>query len=94
MPALAIMLGANIGTTLIVQVLSFDVTVVFPVLIALGVFAFRRGQGTRFQDLGRVAIGTRPDAAFAAPPRRDDRAERELGDGAHACSPRSRASRS
>ncbi len=56
-PALAIMLGANIGTTLIVQVLSFDVTIVFPVLIAAGVFAFRRGQGTRFQDLGRVAIG-------------------------------------
>jgi phosphate:Na+ symporter len=56
-PALAIMLGANIGTTLIVQVLSFDITVVFPVLIAAGVFAFRRGRGTRFQDLGRVAIG-------------------------------------
>ncbi len=56
-PALAIMLGANIGTTLIVQILSFDVTVVFPVLIAVGVFAFRRGKGTRFQDLGRVAIG-------------------------------------
>jgi phosphate:Na+ symporter len=56
-PALAIMLGANVGTTLIVQVLSFDVTVVFPVLIAIGVFTFRRGRGTRYQDLGRVAIG-------------------------------------
>ena len=51
------MLGANVGTTLIVQVLSFDITLVFPVLIAVGVFAFRRGRGTRFQDLGRVAIG-------------------------------------
>jgi phosphate:Na+ symporter len=56
-PALAIMLGANVGTTLIVQLLSFDVTVLFPVLIALGVFTFRRGRGTRFQDMGRVAIG-------------------------------------
>jgi phosphate:Na+ symporter len=56
-PALAIMLGANVGTTLIVQVLSFDVAVVFPVLIAIGVFTFRRGRGTRYQDLGRVAIG-------------------------------------
>ena len=56
-PALAVMLGANVGTTLIVQVLSFDMTLVFPVLIAAGVFAFRRGRGTRFQDLGRVAIG-------------------------------------
>jgi phosphate:Na+ symporter len=56
-PALAVMLGANVGTTLIVQVLSFDITVVFPVLIAAGVFAFRRGRGTRWQDIGRVAIG-------------------------------------
>lgn len=55
--ALAVMLGANVGTTLIVQVLSFDITLVFPVLIAAGVFSFRRGQGTRFQDLGRIAIG-------------------------------------
>ena len=43
--ALAVMLGANVGTTLIVQVLSFDITLVFPMLIAVGVFAFRRGQG-------------------------------------------------
>jgi phosphate:Na+ symporter len=55
--ALAVMLGANVGTTLIVQVLSFDITLVFPILIAVGVVAFRRGRGTRFQDLGRVAIG-------------------------------------
>ena len=56
-PALAVMLGANVGTTLIVQVLSFDVTLVFPVLIAVGVLIFRRAKGTRFGDLGRVAIG-------------------------------------
>jgi phosphate:Na+ symporter len=56
-PALAVMLGANVGTTLIVQVLSFDITLVFPILIAAGVFSFRRGRGTRFQDIGRVAIG-------------------------------------
>ena len=56
-PALAIMLGANVGTTLIVQVLSFDVTLIFPVLIAIGVLIFRRAKGTRFGDLGRVAIG-------------------------------------
>ena len=56
-PALAVMLGANVGTTLIVQVLSFDVTIVYPVLVAVGVFVFRRGRGTRFQDVGRIAIG-------------------------------------
>ena len=39
-PALAIMLGANVGTTLIVQALSFNVTAVAPVLFLVGVIAF------------------------------------------------------
>jgi phosphate:Na+ symporter len=56
-PALAIMLGANIGTTLIVQVLSFNVSAVAPVLILVGVSAFKLGQRTPTRDLGRVAIG-------------------------------------
>jgi phosphate:Na+ symporter len=56
-PALAIMLGANVGTTLIVQILSFDVAEVTPALILLGVILFRRGTATRTRDLGRVAIG-------------------------------------
>lgn len=55
--ALAVMLGANVGTTIIVQVLSWDVTVVAPLLIAMGVFAFKRGERTRVRDLGRVAVG-------------------------------------
>jgi phosphate:Na+ symporter len=56
-PALAIMLGANVGTTLIVQVLSFDVSAVAPILFLVGVIAFKRGGQTRTRDLGRVAIG-------------------------------------
>ena len=56
-PALAVMLGANVGTTLIVQVLSFDVAQIAPALILLGVILFRRGTATRTRDLGRVAIG-------------------------------------
>jgi len=56
-PALAIMLGANVGTTLIVQVLSFNVAAVAPVLFLIGVTAFKRGGQTRTRDLGRVAIG-------------------------------------
>ncbi len=55
-PALAVMLGANVGTTLIVQVLSFDVSDVAPALILIGVLMFRRASaGTR--DFGRVLIG-------------------------------------
>lgn len=56
-PALAVMLGANVGTTLIVQVLSFDITLIFPVLIFGGFVTFRRGSSSRVRDLGRVAIG-------------------------------------
>jgi phosphate:Na+ symporter len=55
-PALAVMLGANVGTTLIVQALSFDVAEVAPALILFGVLMFRRASaGTR--DFGRVLIG-------------------------------------
>jgi len=56
-PALAVMLGANVGTTLIVQVLSFDVSKVSFLLVLIGVFMFRRSGITRTRDLGRVGIG-------------------------------------
>jgi phosphate:Na+ symporter len=55
--ALAIMLGANVGTTLIVQVLSFNIAAAAPVLFILGLIAFRGGARTRMKDVGRVAIG-------------------------------------
>ncbi len=57
MPALAAMLGANVGTTLIVQAFSFDMARVSPVFILLGVVMFRRSADGRLRDLGRVAIG-------------------------------------
>ncbi len=56
-PALAVMLGANVGTTLIVQVLSFDVAAASPALILIGVLMFRRAQNPQIHDLGRVFIG-------------------------------------
>ena len=56
-PALAIMLGANVGTTLIVQVLSFNVSAAAPFLFVIGLVAFRSGGRTRLKDMGRVAIG-------------------------------------
>lgn len=55
-PALAVMLGANVGTTLIVQVLSFNVAEIAPAFILLGVLMFRHASaGPR--DFGRVLIG-------------------------------------
>jgi phosphate:Na+ symporter len=56
-PALSAMLGANVGTTLIVQLLSFDLTALAPVLILFGVWMFRRYPPGRTRDLGRVLIG-------------------------------------
>jgi len=56
-PALAVMLGANVGTTLIVQVLSFDVAAASPALILIGFLLFRRDSSTQSHDLGRVFIG-------------------------------------
>ncbi len=55
-PALAVMLGANIGTTLIVQVLSFNVAEIAPALILIGVLMFRRTSAAP-KDFGRVLIG-------------------------------------
>jgi phosphate:Na+ symporter len=56
-PALAVMLGANIGTTLIVQAFSFDISAGAPILFVAGLLAFNFGGRTRTHDLGRVAIG-------------------------------------
>lgn len=56
-PALAVMLGANVGTTLIVQVLSFDASALSPLLIITGFITFKRSKQTLIKDLGRVAIG-------------------------------------
>src|SRR5438105_1581205 len=56
-PALAIMLGANVGTTLIVQLLSFDISALAPALFVIGLVTFRAGGGSLTKALGRVAIG-------------------------------------
>src|SRR5262249_27913821 len=56
-PGLAVMLGANIGTTLIVQILSFDISALAPILFLVGLLAFNVGGRTITRDLGRVAIG-------------------------------------
>jgi phosphate:Na+ symporter len=55
-PGLAVMLGANIGTTLIVQALSFNVVELAPVLILFGVIMFRRSSAAP-RDFARVLIG-------------------------------------
>jgi phosphate:Na+ symporter len=55
-PALAVMLGANVGSSLVVQALSFDVAILAPILVLAGVILFRRGREAA-HDFGRVLIG-------------------------------------
>ena len=55
--AFAIMLGADIGTTIAAQVLSFDLGWVSPLLIGGGVIAFLSSEQVKTRHLGRVAIG-------------------------------------
>lgn len=56
-PALAVMLGANVGTALVTQVLSFNVGLVAAPLLLAGVLTFRWSAGSRIKNVGRVAIG-------------------------------------
>ena len=55
--ALAVMLGADVGTTIAAQVLSFDLGWVSPLLIGAGVIAFLSTESDKPHHLGRVAIG-------------------------------------
>lgn len=56
-PALAVMLGANVGTTLVVQLLSFDISALAPALILIGVMLARRKVSETVRQLGPALIG-------------------------------------
>ena len=55
--ALAIMLGADLGTALMAQVFSLDLSWLSPLLILFGVIFFLTRRDTSAGQLGRVAIG-------------------------------------
>lgn len=56
-PALAVLLGADIGSTLVVQAMSFDPRPAIPVLLLAGTLAFMLSESAITRQLGRVAIG-------------------------------------
>jgi len=55
--ALAVMLGADVGSTIVVQVLSFDLRWLSPLLIVAGVVLFLPAEKSRRKNLGRICIG-------------------------------------
>ncbi len=57
MPALAVALGADIGSTFVVQALSFDLKAFVPVLLIGGVGAFMLSGNATVRQVGRVVIG-------------------------------------
>lgn len=57
LPALAVMLGANIGTTLIVQLVSFDLSMLSPALILAGVLGYRSRGRPVVRDVGSALVG-------------------------------------
>ena len=56
-PALAVMLGADVGTSLVVLALSFDLSWLAPLLIFVGVVLFLSRQATQIGRFGRILIG-------------------------------------
>ena len=56
-PALAVMLGADVGTALMTLVFSFDLRWLSPLFIVMGVTLFMRRENTKFGRFGRVLIG-------------------------------------
>ena len=55
--ALAIMLGADVGTTLVAQVFAFDVKWLWAAFMIVGVAAFNASSNDRVKSLGRISIG-------------------------------------
>ncbi len=54
---LAMVLGADVGTTLVAQIFSFDLSFLAPVFMVFGYFAFTMKNSGRFKNLGRILIG-------------------------------------
>lgn len=56
-PALAVMLGADVGTSLVTLILSFDLSWLAPLLIFSGVTLFLAQQASNVGRFGRILIG-------------------------------------
>jgi phosphate:Na+ symporter len=54
---LAIILGADVGTTLVAQVLSIDISIAIPIFMVCGYVFFNMEHNGKFKNVGRVLIG-------------------------------------
>ncbi|HEY2683133.1 MAG TPA: Na/Pi cotransporter family protein [Steroidobacteraceae bacterium] len=56
-PALAVMLGANVGTAALCELFALNTAYIGPPLVLLGVLFFRWSSDGRTKNIGRIAIG-------------------------------------
>ena len=54
---LAVLLGADVGTTIVVQIFSQRVEWLSPLFVAIGVIAFLSSESSRARNIGRGCIG-------------------------------------
>lgn len=54
---LAVLLGADLGSALVVQVLSLDLSLLIPVLLLVGVTTFLTGHRRTVRQAGRIIVG-------------------------------------
>jgi len=54
---LAMVLGADVGTTIVAQIFTLDLSWLIPVLIILGCLAFSRKKQSKLKNIGRIFIG-------------------------------------
>ncbi|WP_340149586.1 Na/Pi cotransporter family protein [uncultured Sneathiella sp.] len=54
---IAIILGADVGTTLVAQILSFDLSFLAPVFLFLGFVRHATANSTRAKNFGRILLG-------------------------------------
>lgn len=56
-PGYRLMLGANVGTALVAQVLSFPIGPAAPLMMVSGWWFFRAGESLRRRNIGRILMG-------------------------------------
>lgn len=55
--ALALILGADVGTTMVAQLLTFDLSWLYPLMLITGVFLFSFDKVSKAKNIGRILIG-------------------------------------
>lgn len=55
--ALALILGADVGTTIVAQLLAFDISILIPIFFIVGLFLFSSDKSGKAKNIGRILIG-------------------------------------